>query len=264
MLSTLASNALARWNLLSVVPSSVEPASLPLPPSPSLPLLPVLLHSPPFRHSLQTSTLTSSFPSPSSLPPLPPSPIMAPPVSGLRGTYNTNLRSRDEWGRIGPMITALGTMTETFPRTSGRDFSFELTCHFPPVQTFDASRLVRTVNVNALLLSPAHFQVKHRRDTGTTIQQFAESNKRSASVILYLMDSSSSGAQQIEATQALGALHHCLSLGIADPPPVLVISDASYLLDCVEGFMRSLSRVIHLDSKASAFGQVSWSHIILG
>lgn len=61
-------------------------------------------------------------------------------------------------------------------------------------------------------------------------------------VIVYLMDAGSSGNDQVEAVQSLGALHHCLSLGFSEPPPVLVVSDASYLLDCISAYMKSVSR----------------------
>lgn len=108
------------------------------------------------------------------------------------------------------------------------------------MQTFDAKRQTQEIQLSALLLTPMRFLVANRRQTGIVIQQFAEANKTSIGIIVYLMDMRSSGEQLVEAVQSLGALHHCLALGIAEAPPVLVVPDASYLLDCIEGYMRSL------------------------
>lgn len=140
------------------------------------------------------------------------------------------------------MVTALGTMTEGAPHASKRDFYFELTYQSTSTQSFAGFGPVKVIKLSALLLTPGSFQVANRRQTAATIQKFAETNKTSMEVILYLMDSRGSGQQQIEAVQSLGALHHCLSLGYTDAPPVLVVSDAAYLTDCIESYMKSLFR----------------------
>ena len=122
------------------------------------------------------------------------------------------------------------------------DFNFELTYQNRTVSAFDVHHQAHSVKLNALLLSPSRLKVLTRHRTATAIQKFAEANKNSLGVIVYLMDAGSSGNDQVEAVQSLGALHHCLSLGFSEPPPVLVVSDASYLLDCISAYMKSVSR----------------------
>ena len=122
------------------------------------------------------------------------------------------------------------------------DFSFELIFQSRTLSKFDVVDQTHSVKLNALLLTPSRLSVTTRHDTATAIQKFAEANKKSLGVIVYLMDVRSSGNEQIEAVQSLGALHHCLSLGFSEPPPVLVVSDASYLLDCVSAYMKGVSR----------------------
>ncbi|CAG7939915.1 unnamed protein product [Penicillium nalgiovense] len=122
------------------------------------------------------------------------------------------------------------------------DFSFELIYQNRTLSTFDVLHQVHSIKLNALLLSPRRLNVPKRHQTATAIQKFTEANKSSLGVIVYLMDAGSSGNDQIDAVQSLGALHHCLSLGFSDPPPVLVVSDASYLLDCIGAYMKSVSR----------------------
>lgn len=122
------------------------------------------------------------------------------------------------------------------------DFSFELIYQNRTLSTFDVLHQIHSIKLNALLLTPGRLGVYTRHQTATAIQKFTEANKNSLGVIVYLMDARSSGNEQIEAVQSLGALHHCLSLGFSEPPPVLVVSDASYLLDCIGAYMKSVSR----------------------
>ncbi|KAJ5395027.1 uncharacterized protein N7487_009330 [Penicillium crustosum] len=176
-----------------------------------------------------------------------------PPTLGLRGEYNPELRKRDEWPRLSTTLTALGTMKEASPGPSktdfsslwaarDADFSFELIYQNRTLSTFDVLHQIHSIKLNALLLTPGRLGVYTRHQTATAIQKFTEANKNSLGVIVYLMDARSSGNEQIEAVQSLGALHHCLSLGFSEPPPVLVVSDASYLLDCIGAYMKSVSR----------------------
>ncbi|OQD69162.1 hypothetical protein PENPOL_c002G00943 [Penicillium polonicum] len=176
-----------------------------------------------------------------------------PPTLGLRGEYNPELRKRDEWARLSTTLTALGTMKEASlgpPKTDfsslwaarDADFSFELIYQNRTLSTFDILHQIHSIKLNVLLLTPSRLNVTTRHQTATAIQKFTEANKNSLGVIVYLMDARSSGNEQIEAVQSLGALHHCLSLGFTDPPPVLVVSDASYLLDCIGAYMKSVSR----------------------
>ncbi|KAJ6127975.1 hypothetical protein N7471_009192 [Penicillium samsonianum] len=176
-----------------------------------------------------------------------------PPTLGLRGEYNPELRNRNEWARLAATLTALGTMKEasTGPpkkdfsslwAARDADFSFELVYQNRTLSTFDVLHQIHSIKLNALLLTPSQLNVTTRHHTATAIQKFTEANKSSLGVIVYLMDASSSGNEQIEAVQSLGALHHGLSLGFAEPPPVLVVSDASYLLDCIGAYMKSVSR----------------------
>lgn len=122
------------------------------------------------------------------------------------------------------------------------DFNFELTYQNRTLSTFDVLHQIHSIKLNALLLTPSRLSVATRQQTATAIQKFTDANKNSLGVIVYLMDARSSGNEQIEAVQSLGALHHCLSLGFAEPPPVLVVSDASYLLDCIGAYMKGVSR----------------------
>lgn len=122
------------------------------------------------------------------------------------------------------------------------DFSFELIYQNRTLSTFDILHQIHSIKLNVLLLTPSRLNVTTRHQTATAIQKFTEANKNSLGVIVYLMDARSSGNEQIEAVQSLGALHHCLSLGFTEPPPVLVVSDASYLLDCIGAYMKSVSR----------------------
>ncbi|KGO58177.1 hypothetical protein PEX2_066870 [Penicillium expansum] len=176
-----------------------------------------------------------------------------PPTLGLRGEYNPELRKRDEWARLATTLTALGTMKEASPGppktdfsslwgARDADFSFELIYQNRTLSTFDVLHQIHSIKLNALLLTPSRLNVTTRHQTATAIQNFTEANKNSLGVIVYLMDAISSGNEQIDAVQSLGALHHCLSLGFAEPPPVLVVSDASYLLDCIGAYMKSVSR----------------------
>lgn len=110
------------------------------------------------------------------------------------------------------------------------DFSFELIYKNHTLSTFDVLHQIHSIKLNVLLLTPSRLNVTTRHQTATTIQKFTAANKNSLGVIVYLLDARSSGNEQIEAVQSLGALHHCLSLGFTEPPPVLVVSDASYLL----------------------------------
>ncbi|CAI7657105.1 unnamed protein product [Penicillium discolor] len=176
-----------------------------------------------------------------------------PPTLGLRGEYNPELRKRDEWARLSTTLTALGTMKEASsgpPKTDfsslwaarDADFSFELIYQNRTLSTFDVLHQIHSIKLNALMLTPSRLSVTTRHQTATAIQKFTEANKNSLGVIVYLMDAGSSGNEQIEAVQSLGALHHCLSLGFAEPPPVLVVSDASYLLDSIDAYMKSVSR----------------------
>ncbi|OQD91745.1 hypothetical protein PENSOL_c049G06220 [Penicillium solitum] len=176
-----------------------------------------------------------------------------PPTLGLRGEYNPELRKRDEWARLSTTLTALGTMKEASPgppktdfsslwAARDADFSFELTYQNRTLSTFDVLHQIHSIKLNALMLTPSRLSITTRHRTATAIQKFTEANKNSLGVIVYLMDAGSSGNEQIEAVQSLGALHHCLSLGFAEPPPVLVVSDASYLLDCIGAYMKSVSR----------------------
>ncbi|KAJ5971391.1 uncharacterized protein N7479_001309, partial [Penicillium vulpinum] len=175
------------------------------------------------------------------------------PTLGLRGEYNPELRKRDEWPRLATSLTALGTMKEASlgsPKTDfsslwaarDADFNFELTYQNRTLSTFDLLHQIHSIRLNALLLTPSRLHVTTRHQTATAIQKFTEANKNSLGVIVYLMDARSSGNEQVEAVQSLNALHHCLSLGFAEPPPVLVVSDASYLLDCIGAYMKSVSR----------------------
>ncbi|KAJ5153758.1 uncharacterized protein N7500_009197 [Penicillium coprophilum] len=168
--------------------------------------------------------------------------MSTPLTLGLRGEYNSELRKREEWGRLCPSLTALGTMKEALWGARDADFSFELTYQARTLSTFDVLHQVHSIKLNALLLTPKRFHVTMRHQTAIGIQKFTEANKNSLGVIVYLMDVSSSGNEQIEAVQSLGALHHCLSLGFSEPPPVLVVSDASYLLDCIGTYMKNASR----------------------
>ncbi|KAJ5817253.1 hypothetical protein N7447_009486 [Penicillium robsamsonii] len=175
---------------------------------------------------------------------------------GLRGEYSPELRKRDGWDRLSPTLTALGTMKEGILRrrrrkqtsvvtlwaARGADFSFELTYQNRTLSTFDVLHQIHTIKLNALLLTPSRLNITTRHETAMGIQKFTEGNKNSLGVIVYLMDARSSGNEQIEAVQSLGALQHCLSLGFSEPPPVLVVSDASYLLDCIGAYMKSASR----------------------
>ncbi|CAI7657849.1 unnamed protein product [Penicillium crustosum] len=165
-----------------------------------------------------------------------------PPTLGLRGEYNPELRKRDEWPRLSTTLTALGTMKEALWAARDADFSFELIYQNRTLSTFDVLHQIHSIKLNALLLTPGRLGVYTRHQTATAIQKFTEANKNSLGVIVYLMDARSSGNEQIEAVQSLGALHHCLSLGFSEPPPVLVVSDASYLLDCIGAYMKSVSR----------------------
>ncbi|KAJ5844471.1 uncharacterized protein N7525_002212 [Penicillium rubens] len=167
---------------------------------------------------------------------------MPPPTLGLRGEYNPELRKREEWARLAATLTALETMKEALWAARDADFNFELTYQNRTVSAFDVHHQAHSVKLNALLLSPSRLKVPTRHRTATAIQKFAEANKNSLGVIVYLMDAGSSGNDQVEAVQSLGALHHCLSLGFSEPPPVLVVSDASYLLDCISAYMKSVSR----------------------
>ncbi|KAJ5371754.1 hypothetical protein N7517_003760 [Penicillium concentricum] len=188
--------------------------------------------------SLFRSTLTMSTP---------------PPTLGLRGEYSLELRKRDEWGRLSATLTSLGTMKEASPAPPRTDFSslwasrdadfrFELTYQARTLSSFDVLHQIQSIKLNALLLTPNRFHATMRHQTAMGIQKFTQGNKNSLGVIVYLMDARSSGDEQIEAVQSLGALHHCLSLGFSNPPPVLVVLDASYLLDCVGAYMKSASR----------------------
>ncbi|KXG52106.1 uncharacterized protein PGRI_083900 [Penicillium griseofulvum] len=176
-----------------------------------------------------------------------------PPTLGLRGEYNPELRKCDEWPRLAPTLTALETMKEASPRppktdfssmwaARDADFSFELTYQNRTLSSFDVLNQTHLIKLNALLLTPSALNVTTRHQTAIGIQKFTQANKNSLGVIVYLMDTRSSGNEQIDAVQSLGALHHCLSLGFSDPPPVLVVSDASYLLDCIGSYMKSASR----------------------
>ncbi|KAJ5462418.1 hypothetical protein N7530_010623 [Penicillium desertorum] len=176
-----------------------------------------------------------------------------PPTLGLRGEYNPELRKREEWARLAATLTTLETMKEASPGTPktdfsslwaarDADFSFELIYQNRTVSAFDVLHQAHSVKLNALLLSPSRLKVPTRHQTAAAIQKFTEANKNSLGVIVYLMDAGSSGNEQVEAVQSLGALHHCLSLGFSEPPPVLVVSDASYLLDCISAYMKSVSR----------------------
>ncbi|KGO63762.1 hypothetical protein PEX1_037820 [Penicillium expansum] len=189
-------------------------------------------------HSSSSSSVTMSTP---------------PPTLGLRGEYNPELRKRDEWARLATTLTALGIMKEASPGppktdfsslwgARDADFSFELIYQNRTLSTFDVLHQIHSIKLNALLLTPSRLNVTTRHETATAIQKFTETNKNSLGVIVYLMDAISSGNEQIDAVQSLGALHHCLSLGFAEPPPVLVVSDASYLLDCIGAYMKSVSR----------------------
>ncbi|KAI2709211.1 hypothetical protein CBS147332_6270 [Penicillium roqueforti] len=175
------------------------------------------------------------------------------PTLGLRGEYNPELRKRDEWARLATTLTALETMKEASPEPSKKDFSslwaardadfsFKLIYQSRTLSKFDVLDQTHSLKLNALLLTPSRLSVTTRHQTATAIQKFTEANKKSLGVIMYLMDARSSGNEQIEAVQSLGALHHCLSLGFSEPPPVLVVSDASYLLDCVSAYMKCVSR----------------------
>ncbi|QQK47582.1 hypothetical protein Pdw03_5217 [Penicillium digitatum] len=176
-----------------------------------------------------------------------------PPMLGLHGEYNPELCKRDEWARLATTLTTLGSMKEASPgppktdfsslwAARDADFSFELIYQNRTFSTFDVLYQIHSIKLNALLLTPSRLRVTTRHQTATAIQRFAEANKNSLGVIVYLMDAGSSGNEQIEAVQSLGALHHCLSLGFSEPPPVLVVSDASYLLDCISAYMKSISR----------------------
>ncbi|CAG8909917.1 unnamed protein product [Penicillium egyptiacum] len=175
------------------------------------------------------------------------------PTLGLRGEYNPELRKRNEWARLATTLTALEAMKEASPgppktdfsslwAARDADFSFELVYQNRTLSTFDVLHQIHSIKLNALLLTPNRLNVTTRHHTATAIQKFTEANKNSLGAIVYLMDATSSGNEQIEALQSLGALHHCLSLGFAEPPPVLVVSDASYLLDCIGAYMKSVSR----------------------
>ncbi|KAJ5209965.1 hypothetical protein N7491_009776 [Penicillium cf. griseofulvum] len=200
-----------------------------------------------------------------------------PPALGLRGEYNPELRKRDEWPRLAPTLAALETMKEELTVSSSlteaaenrfqllvpltpfqnvqvltplqalwaardADFSFELTYQNRTLSTFDVLNQVHSIKLNALLLTPSGLNITTRHQTAIGIQKFTQANKNSLGVIVYLIDARSSGNEQIDALQSLGALHHCLSLGFSEPPPVLVVSDASYLLDCIGSYMKSVSR----------------------
>lgn len=110
------------------------------------------------------------------------------------------------------------------------------------LHNFNEQHRTCSLKLNALLLTPARLDVTNRHQTAVAIQRFTGANKSSLGVIVYLMDAGSSGNEQINAVQSLGALHHCLSLGFIEPPPVLAVSDASYLLDCIGTYMKSVSR----------------------
>jgi hypothetical protein len=110
------------------------------------------------------------------------------------------------------------------------------------MQSFEAHNQTYSLKLNALLLTPAQLDVKTRRQTAVGIQRFTETHKTCLGIIVYLMDGGASGNEQMQAVQSLGELHHCLSLGYAEPPPILVVSDASYLLDCIGAYMRGVSR----------------------
>ncbi|KAF4769127.1 hypothetical protein HAV15_008774 [Penicillium sp. str.  len=142
-----------------------------------------------------------------------------PPTLGLRGEYNPELRKRDEWARLSTTLTALGTMKEALWAARDADFSFELTYQNRTLSTFDVLHQIHSIKLNALMLTPSRLSITTRHQTATAIQKFTEANKNSLGVIVYLMDAGSSGNEQIEAVQSLGALHHCLSLGFAEPPP---------------------------------------------
>ncbi|KAJ5511206.1 hypothetical protein N7453_003309 [Penicillium expansum] len=173
-------------------------------------------------HSSSSSSATMSTP---------------PPTLGLRGEYNPELRKRDEWARLATTLTALGTMKEALWGARDADFSFELIYQNRTLSTFDVLHQIHSIKLNALLLTPSRLNVTTRHQTATAIQKFTEANKNSLGGDCVL-----DGCDIIDAVQSLGALHHCLSLGFAEPPPVLVVSDASYLLDCIGAYMKSVSR----------------------
>ncbi|KGO78351.1 hypothetical protein PITC_059640 [Penicillium italicum] len=220
-----------------------SPRSAASPLSSSVPFIPISTLAPRARgsespQSIASSTVTMSTP---------------PPTLGLRGEYNPELRKRDEWARLATTLTTLGTMKEAspgLPKTDfsslwaarDADFSFELIYQNQTLSTFDVLHQMHSIKLNALLLTPSRLNVATRHQTATAIQKFTEANKNSLGMIVYLMDASLSGNEQIDAVQSLGALHHCLSLGFAEPPPVLVVSDASYLLDCIGAYMKNVSR----------------------
>ncbi|OQE77508.1 hypothetical protein PENNAL_c0060G02325 [Penicillium nalgiovense] len=229
-----------------------SPRSAASPLNSSVPFVPVSALAPQTTDSdipQSAFTSTAAMPTPS-------------PTLGLRGEYNPELRKREEWPRLAATLTALDTMKEGIlwvplnPSQNVRtltlilalwaardaDFSFELIYQNRTLSTFDVLHQVHSIKLNALLLSPRRLNVPKRHQTATAIQKFTEANKSSLGVIVYLMDAGSSGNDQIDAVQSLGALHHCLSLGFSDPPPVLVVSDASYLLDCIGAYMKSVSR----------------------
>ncbi|KAJ5520940.1 hypothetical protein N7463_001393 [Penicillium fimorum] len=223
-------------------PPSPRSAACPL--NLSVPFIPISTLAP--RTADSASTPTSLFMSTLAM-------SASPPTLGLRGEYSPELRKRDEWGRLSPTLTALETMKEASPApprtdfsslwaTREADFSFELTYQNRTLSTFDVLHQIHTIKLNALLLTPSRLNITRRHETAMGIQKFTEGNKNSLGVIVYLMDARSPGNEQIEAVQSLGALQHCLSLGFSEPPPVLVVSDASYLLDCIGAYMKSASR----------------------
>jgi hypothetical protein len=111
------------------------------------------------------------------------------------------------------------------------------------MQTFDSLHQSKLITISVLLLSPDRFTAINRRDTGSAIRSFVEDHKVSIGVIVYLMDAQASEGQQVEALHSLGDLHNFLSLGVSEPLPVIVVPEASYLISCVEGFMKSMSLV---------------------
>ncbi|KAJ5781191.1 hypothetical protein N7457_006351 [Penicillium paradoxum] len=167
---------------------------------------------------------------------------MMPPLLGLRVEYNPELRKRDEWARLAPTLTTLGSFKGAPWDAWNADFSIELVYERQMLQAFDTHNHTHLLKRNALLLTPTRLDVHNRHQTAVTIRKFTEANRSSLGVIIYLMDTAVLGNEQINAVQSLGALHHYLSMGFAEPPQVLVVSDPSYLLDCISAYMKGISR----------------------